>query len=311
MKAFTYMPQLGPVARAFCRAAALLAVASCLILPAWADPGYRIEQKSDFMGSLVTDISNKGICIAAPAYNVFIVMRAPQYAVLAFNKETKSYALVDYPTFHQEVVDAMRYGHTKMGPVIATSAVDGFRTTRYLLSTGGRSAPRGEVKQLLVKGKKSNYNTMLEVTKEIKAPLQMAEILSRIIDVPPELGYPLEMKVYSLDGHESVALHTESIRRTDINFDSIIPPDYPQAWSRVENEMALFMGAGSEHLAALLDDDTKGLAQDSDAKKKRSSLRWVPGDDTDSGGMDEVSELQGLQFKRRLRTKWDPEHWEP
>lgn len=282
--------------------AGFLLVANAVMPAAWALPGYRMHQVSDFYGETIAEVSPKSLRLQSSRLQLTLHVASPKFAMTAVNDKNRQYSEVPLEEW-------MGFVMNQRGPVSGeymvkrgSTRICGYDADEYWIETRSRASLKSTApKDLFYKGR--SYNTHYWVARSIKPPMKSYEIFTNALGVPAALGFPLRMIQYSADGRAFTTFDTKRVEHANVIEKLAVPPGYTKA----ADEMALLVsGADTSGIASLLADD--GILP-----KRRSRARsdadcgtaarqrchgWVP-------GMDATADEAPVASKR-TRGLWTP-----
>jgi hypothetical protein len=256
-------------------AAALVGVVAFPI-SASAEKGWQLSQYSDYLGAETVLISKNSIKVTADKYGVSLMASAPKFDVLGINDKTHVYYLAEYDNwakrFKKQSDDMQKSPFQEDGEVRVANVI----TKRILVDAehGGETikAEPGRIA----------HNTVLFVAPDIKTSPKLVGLLSTIAYVPSTLGFPLRVWRYRVGGTRSTRVNeantsiiwdTRAIKPADVPDSFAIPKGY----TRVDTEMALFIGGDSGGaLSAAGGDDIDAAPAVRKAAAVDTDL-WAPG----------------------------------
>jgi hypothetical protein len=236
---------------------------------AYAEKGWELTQYSDYLGPASVLVSKSAIKVTAEKYGVSLMSSAPKFQVLGVNDKTRCYYMADYEEWAERFnkqADEMSHSPSKED---GSDIIAGVKTTRYLVraSHGGVSKPGAGG---------FAHNTVLYICPEIKTAPKFIVLLATIAYVPSNLGFPLKVlrhrRALSRDSgsSDSVIWDTRSMKPAEVPVTFAVP----QGYTRVDTEMALFIGGGVTAAA----DGESGADGLSKTIGKDDTHLWVPGD---------------------------------
>jgi hypothetical protein len=236
---------------------------------AYAEKGWELTQYSDYLGPEKVLVSKSAIKVTAEKYGVSLMSSAPKFQVLGVNDRTRCYYLANYDEwagrFEKQAAEVTHSPSQEDG----SEMIAGVRTIRYLVKAshaGSSKAGTGGFQ----------HNTVLCIYPEIKTAPKFIVLLATIAYVPSNLGFPLKVLRHRRGiGHEtagddSVIWDTRSIKPAEVP----VTFEIPKGYTRVDTEMALFIGGGVTATA----DGEPGADALSKTIGKDDTRLWVPGD---------------------------------
>jgi hypothetical protein len=278
----------------------LILVAACAGMPsAWALPGFKLQQHSEFYGESIAEVSAKSMRLQSSRLGLKLHVAAPSFAMTAVNDKNKQFAQIPLKQWTGFVMNRKSGTAPSLRGLLkrGKTTICGVPVEEYWLDGGMREAVVNKAaKECWFNGK--SYNTHYWVATTIHPPPKTYEIFSNALGMPSDLGLPLRMVQYNADGRAFTTFDTKRIEKADINDKLSVPAGYTKA----ADEMALLVGDSAQiaGISELLNDGDELVP----AKTKKIASRqrvpfWVP-------GMDLSTSDAAPAASKRARGGWTP-----
>jgi hypothetical protein len=288
-----------------CSAIAIFVLTGVAVMqPAWAVPGYKLYQTSDFYGESIAEVSTQSMRLQSSRLALKLHVAKPDYGMTAINDRNKQFARIPLSKWTGFIEDRGGPAISKDVVKRATTKICGIPVDEYWVNAPRRDRVTNKnAKDLYYNGRA--YNTHYWVAGQIHPPEKSYEIFSSALGMPASLGFPVKMIQYNGDGRAFTTFDTKRIERGDVSDKLPVPAGYKKA----SDEMALLVGgADTSKIAELLGDDedllsTKPNTKAAPGAKKIASRQhirgWVP-------GMDLSTTDVAPKVPKRLRGAWTP-----
>jgi hypothetical protein len=278
---------------------------SAAIPSAWALPGYRLHQVSDFYGESVSEVSPKSMRLQSSRLALTLHVASPSFGMTAINDKNQQFSEIPLKQWTGFVLNQKKHQGQEYVTKRGTVKICGMDADEYWIETNMRAAVTNKSrKELWYNGR--SYNTHYYVSKTILPPYKCYQIFTNALGMPVALGFPVRMIQFNPDGRAFTTFDTRRIDKADVSDKLAIP----KAYARAADEMGLLLAGSADTaaIASILDDedlDTLTPAKKDGAAAKRPAPQrqqirgWVP-------GMDVSAENAPASGAKRARGNWTP-----
>jgi hypothetical protein len=224
--------------------------------------GWVLTQRSKELGDQYVYLSPSGLKCVNPRQGVGIVTKAPNWNVSLYNERTRLYYSLTFDQWKKKLEARGRSPRDLSWRKGQSGHIAGLKATRYVMTNTAAS------------GRHSNKEWVSAdywVADQIKAPAQLASMLTTTYGLPAIHGVPLRLRYTDASGRSETVLDTYQQQSTPV------PDSYlacPSGYRLAKSEIEVMM---TEENKQMVDDIAKDLSQEPlSLDSQRTSQRTDP-----------------------------------
>jgi hypothetical protein len=218
-------------------------------------PGWTIRQTSNAGGPILSEVSRNAVKISLAKYGWVFIAKAPGWNLLFINDRTKKFVNLPPTQWKNKfLVLQVGKGEASNGKSALFS-----RCTGKTMTIANLKAIEYAVERETNSESDTGRERIAEVwtSPAVKAPLPVAEIVSKLIHLPDCQGIPLRAYVKS-NGKMVSMLETIEIKEKSLLVSTFEPS---QDWHEVHDQIAVMFGESSDSIANDLLDTDKSASE--------------------------------------------------
>jgi hypothetical protein len=263
-------------------------------LPAKAEPGWVLTQKSTTLGDQYVYISQEGLKITNPRRGFNLVTHAPDWDIVLYNDKTRCFYQTTATHYRNELAgrngsDFKNSHWSKSGE----TTIGGLKATEFRLGAKTLQG-RNKAGQITTK---SIASAQYWVASDIKIPDNLTELLAAAYGLPNETSSSIPLRLtYSENGGEHTVLDTYRVDK------SPIPANYfakPAGYKMVQSDAEVMMNDDQRQIMNDMARDLGSDPQSAQLKQKIDQVKAGNSQAVNSFTKDDVNKLLDMFSKKR------------